>query len=171
MFLIDIKSLYTNYISAFWTPKCIECYTHCHTDDGDTSSLHLDICGRVFLILFHSTRLNVRSIFLFFGGSGQTTASARNLGLWKENLILLKSVCFNFFRYFNGPLKRDLSFSTHPDICRSREGVIIECPLNEHFHDVVTVMITARMVVSKNLLTVAVRVVNYPSLNRLETRY
>ena len=34
-----------------------------------------------------------------------------------------------------------------------REGVIIECPLNEIFKDVVTVIITSQMVVSKNLVT------------------
>ena len=35
-----------------------------------------------------------------------------------------------------------------------REGVIIECPLNELFHNVVTVIITSQIVVSKILLMV-----------------
>ena len=34
--------------------------------------------------MFLSTRLSLRSIFCFFRGSGQTTASARNLGVWKN---------------------------------------------------------------------------------------
>ena len=38
----------------------------------------------------------------------------------------------------------------------SREGMIIECPLNELFNDFVTVTMTSWMVSSKNLVTVAV---------------
>ena len=37
-----------------------------------------------------------------------------------------------------------------------REGVIIECPLNELFHDVVIVILTSRMVINQIFLTVAV---------------
>ena len=39
---------------------------------------------------------------------------------------------------------------------KPRGGVIIECPLNELFHDVVTVIVTSQMVVSQILLTVAI---------------
>ena len=38
----------------------------------------------------------------------------------------------------------------------SREGVIIECPLNGQFHDRRDVIITSRMAVSNNFITVTV---------------
>ena len=37
-----------------------------------------------------------------------------------------------------------------------REGVIIECPLNGQFHDRRDVIITSRMAVSNNFITVTV---------------
>ena len=39
---------------------------------------------------------------------------------------------------------------------KPREGVIIECPLNELYHDIVTIILTSQMVVSKIFLTVVV---------------
>ena len=38
----------------------------------------------------------------------------------------------------------------------SREGVIIECPLNGQYHDRCDVILTSQMAVSNNLITVTV---------------
>ena len=39
---------------------------------------------------------------------------------------------------------------------QSREGVIIECPLDDLFHDVVTVILTSQMGVSKMVVNVGI---------------
>ena len=44
--------------------------------------------------------------------------------------------------------------NTIPTPTPSREGIIIECPLNDLFHDVVTVILTSRMGVSEMVVNV-----------------
>ena len=42
------------------------------------------------------------------------------------------------------------------EYCKSREGMIIECPLNGQYHDRRDVILTSRMAVSNNFITVTV---------------
>ena len=48
-----------------------------------------------------------------------------------------------------------LNFKHFPNLV-PREGVIIECPLNGQYHDRRDVIITSRMAVSNNFITVTV---------------
>ena len=56
----------------------------------------------------------------------------------------------------NRPTDHPTSAILHPTWSHAREGVIIECPLNWQNHDRRDVILTSRMAVSNNFITVTV---------------